>query len=249
MVSKNKIKYIISLQKKKYRQKYNKFVIEGHKTVFDIIDSNYIIDEIYTSNAEKYKPQLAELSKIVFETTDEYMKKISGLSNANDIIAIVSMPETPVYSSNTEGITLCLADIQDPGNLGTIIRTANWFGIKNIVCSNNTVDLFNPKTLQSTMGAFCNINVYYKDLEQFLEQEKGTNIYGTFLEGENIYETELSSNCIIIMGNEGKGIPNDLNKFISDKITIPSFAGENLKAESLNVSISTAVVLSEFARR
>ena len=249
MVSKNKIKYIISLQKKKYRQKYNKFVIEGHKTVFDIIDSNYIIDEIYTSNAEKYKPQLAELSKIVFETTDEYMKKISGLSNANDIIAIVSMPETPVYSRNTEGITLCLADIQDPGNLGTIIRTANWFGIKNIVCSNNTVDLFNPKTLQSTMGAFCNINVYYKDLEQFLEQEKGTNIYGTFLEGENIYETELSSNCIIIMGNEGKGIPNDLNRFISYRITIPSFAGENLKAESLNVSISTAVVLSEFARR
>ena len=249
MISKNKIKYITSLQKKKYRQKYNKFVIEGHKTVFDIIDSDYIIEEIYTSNAENYKIQLAKLSEVVTEVSDEDLRKISGLSNANDILAVVNIPETPEYISNTNELTLCLADIQDPGNLGTIIRSANWFGIKNIVCSNNTVDLFNPKTLQSTMGAFSNINVYYKNLEQFLEQEKGKKIYGTFLEGENIYQTELAQECILIMGNEGKGIPENLNKYISDKITIPSFAGENLKAESLNVSISTAVFLSEFKRR
>ena len=154
MISKNKIKYITSLQNKKFRQKYNKFIIEGHKTVLDVIDSDYIISEIYTSEIEKYKLSINKSDIELIEITEEEMKKISFFKTASDILAIVNFKNEDDTVVNYQGITLCLADIQDPGNLGTIIRSANWFGIENIICSESTVDLFNPKTLQATMGAF-----------------------------------------------------------------------------------------------
>ena len=248
MISKNKIKYISSLQNKKFRQKYNKFIIEGHKTVFDIINSDYTVEEIFISSVDKYSSLLKEYNLEFIEVSNEEMKKISLLKSPSDILAIVNIRENNEEIILQNDITLCLADIQDPGNLGTIIRTANWFGIKNIVCSQNTADLYNPKTLQSTMGAFANINIFYIDLEDFLKKQNIT-IYGTFLEGKNIYESKLKQNGIIVMGNEGNGIPKNIEKLISEKITIPNFAGESLKAESLNVSISTGIILSEFKRR
>ena len=248
MISKNKIKYITSLQNKKFRQKYNKFIIEGHKTVLDVIDSEYHVSEIYTSDIEKYKLSINKSDVELVEITEEEMKKISFFKTASDILAIVDFKNKGDFTGDNQGITLCLADIQDPGNLGTIIRSANWFGIENIVCSENTVDLYNPKTLQATMGAFANTNIIYADLEEFLSKTK-LKIYGTFLDGENIYESSLEKNCIVIMGNEGKGIPKNIETLVSNKITIPNFAGDTLKAESLNVSTSTAIILSEFKRR
>jgi len=248
MISKNKIKYITSLQNKKFRQKYNKFIIEGYKTVLDVIDSEYHVSEIYTSNIDKYKLSINKSDFELVEIAEEEMKKISFFKTASDILAIVDFKNKDNSIINNKGITLCLADIQDPGNLGTIIRSANWFGIENIVCSQNTVDLFNPKTLQATMGAFANTNIIYADLEKYLSKTK-LKVYGTFLDGENIYESNLDKNCIVIMGNEGKGIPDNIAKLVSDKITIPNFAGNKLKAESLNVSTSTAIILSEFKRR
>lgn len=248
MISKNKIKYITSLQNKKFRQKYNKFIIEGHKTVLDVIDSDYSISEIYICDVTKYKSLLSNTDFEITEISDEEMKKISAFKTATDILAIVDFNKNTQKNPANKGITLCLADIQDPGNLGTIIRSANWFGVENIVCSINTVDLYNTKTLQATMGAFANMNIFYTDLKEFLSNTK-LNIYGAFLEGEDIYKSKLDNNCIIVMGNEGKGIPENIEKIITKKLTIPSFAGNNLKAESLNVSISTAIVLSEFKRR
>ncbi len=248
MISKNKIKQITSLQNKKFRQKYNKFIIEGYKTVLDIIDSNYHVSEIYTSNIEKYKLLITKPNIKLIEISEEEMKKVSFFKTASDILAIVDFKDNTDFAAYNKGITLCLADIQDPGNLGTIIRSANWFGIENIVCSENTVDLHNPKTLQATMGAFANINIIYTDLEDFLFNTE-LKIYGTFLDGENIYESNLAENCIVIMGNEGKGIPDNIAELVNNKITIPNFAGDKLKAESLNVSTSTAIILSEFKRR
>jgi len=248
MISKNKIKYITSLQNKKFRQKYNKFIIEGHKTVFDIIDSEYQVSEIYTSDIAKYNLLINKSDIELIEITEDEMKKISFFKTASDILAIVNFKNKDNIKHDYRGITLCLADIQDPGNLGTIIRSANWFGVENIVCSQQTVDLYNPKTLQATMGAFANMDIFYTDLEEFLSKTK-LKIYGAFLDGENIYNSELAKDCIIIMGNEGKGIPKNIEKLVSDRITIPNFAGDKLKAESLNVSISTAIILSEFKRR
>jgi TrmH family RNA methyltransferase len=246
MISKNKIKYITSLQYKKFRQKYNKFIIEGHKSILDIVNSDYKIEEIYTSNFEKFSS--IESSHSIIEITNEEMKKISLLKTPSDSLAIVNIKETIKIIESNDDVILCLDDIQDPGNFGTIIRTANWFGIFNIVCSLNTVDLYNPKTLQSTMGAFANMNIYYIDLELYL-QNNSKIIYGTFLEGENIYTSNLNKDCIIVMGNEGNGISEKIEKLITNKISIPNFAGDKLKAESLNVSVSTAVVLSEFKRK
>jgi TrmH family RNA methyltransferase len=243
MLSKNKIKFIASLHKKKYRQKYNKFIVEGQKIINDIASSNYLINEIYTSNkeiAEKYPESIL--------IDNNQMKKISALTNPSDILAVVEIPEQQELKKIPETMVLCLSDIQDPGNFGTIIRTADWFGIKTIVCSLNTVELYNPKTIQATMGAFVNINIYYTCLSEFLKNNKDKTIYGTYMNGKNIYKTEINNNSIIILGNEGNGISKNIEKFIDTKITIPAF-NENKKAESLNVSIATAIVLSEIKRK
>jgi len=239
MLSSNKIKFIKSLQQKKYRKLNKLFVVEGYKTVSDVLNSPYKVQEIFVTNDFD-----KDLNFNTISISNKEMQRISGLKTPGNILAIVQMnefqPENLIFNN---GIILCLDNIQDPGNFGTIIRTANWFGIKNIVCSENTVDLYNPKVLQATMGAFADMNIVYTGLPEFLSNYKN-DIFGTFLEGENIYKSELPDNACVVMGNEGNGISKDIEAFINKKLFIPS-AG-NPKAESLNVSIATAIVLSEF---
>ena len=240
MLSTNKIKQIKSLHQKKFRQQYKQFVVEGYKVVSDVVNSSYIIENIYVTS---------EFNEVIsFDTTlisAKEMQRISGLKTPNNILAVVNIQEQKHTKINENELILCLDNIQDPGNFGTIIRSANWFGIKTIVCSPDTVELYNQKVLQSTMGAFVETQIIYTDLEEFLENYKD-NIYGTFLEGENIYKQELHQAGCIVMGNEGKGISKEITKYITHKLYIPSSG--KVKAESLNVSTATAVILSEFRR-
>ena len=177
------------------------------------------------------------------------MKKISALTTPQDVLALVEIPKIEFKNQYLyESPILALDFIQDPGNLGTIVRIADWFGIKNIVCSKDTVDIFNPKAIQATMGSIFSVNVFYVDFNVFLPNVKDIPIYGTLLEGENIYKTELSKNGIILLGNEANGIRKINQAHITKPITIPNFNSQK-KAESLNVAISAAIVCSEFKRR
>ena len=241
MISTNKIKQIKLLHQKKYRQQSKQFVVEGFKVVNDVLNSSYNINNIYITSDFK--------ENINFDTTlisVKEMQRISGLKTPNNILAVVNIPEKKSINISDNELILCLDNIQDPGNFGTIIRSANWFGIKTIVCSPDTVELYNQKVLQSTMGAFVETQIIYTDLAKFLENYKA-NIYGTFLEGENIYKQTLQQQGCIVMGNEGKGISPEISKFITHKLYIPSTG--KVKAESLNVSTATAVILSEFRRK
>ncbi len=240
MISTNKIKQIKLLHQKKYRQQNKQFVVEGYKIVSDVVNSEYNIDEIYVTSAFK---ETIDFDTILISAKE--MQRISGLKTPNNILAVVNIPEPKQKFDSSNKLILCLDSIQDPGNFGTIIRTANWFGINTIVCSPDTVELYNQKVLQSTMGAFVETQIFYTNLEEFLSNYKG-NIYGTFLEGENIYKQNLRQEACIIMGNEGKGINEKISKYVTHKLYIPS-AGK-VKAESLNVSTATAVILSEFRR-
>lgn len=240
MLSTSKIKHIKNLQQKKFRNINKQFVVEGFKVVNDIINSHYIIDSIYIT------PDFTDvINKETIEISKKDMQRISGLKTANNILAIINIPKEKQITPSKNELILCLDSIQDPGNFGTIIRTANWFGIKTIICSPDTVELFNQKVLQATMGAFVETQIIYTNLTEFLFQYKG-NIYGTFLEGENIYKQNLQKRGCIVMGNEGQGISNEISKLISNKLYIPS--NGRVKAESLNVSTATAVILSEFSR-
>ena len=184
---------------------------------------------------------------------NEEMKKISGLSTPSNVFALVYIPEYEITEFESQkSLTLALDDIQDPGNLGTIIRLADWFGIDNIICSQGTVDAFSPKVIQSCMGAISRVKVIYCNLEETLRDLKAKqnlSIYGTFMEGENIYSANLSSTGVIVMGNEGNGISPDIEKIISRKIHIPAFTTDRTVVESLNVAMATAIVCSEFRRR
>ncbi len=247
MLTANQIKYIKSLQKKKFRQQNNCFVIEGVKQFESLLNSKYNISKLYVLNTA-----LDELNKFnipedkINIITQKEISRISAFKTPSKLVALVKIPKNNLDIDYHKPI-LCLDNIQDPGNMGTIIRTASWFGFKQIVCSNDTVELYNPKVLQSTMGAFVNINIKYADLIEFIQNKPNeTNVYGTFLEGDNVYQTNIQENSIIIIGNEGKGISLELKKYINKKIFIPP--ARDTKAESLNASIATAVVLSEYAR-
>ena len=249
MISKGKIKLINSLKLRKYRKKHSLFVAEGKKIINDILETgikaNYITS--YNSNFEEQKTLNYEFclaSKLEIE-------KITNLKTPSDTIAVFEIPnyEFSFKSAENELIIFC-NNIQNPGNLGTIIRTADWFGIKNIVCTKDTVDAFNPKVVQASMGAIGRVKVHYINAENFFNKlSKDVIIYGTFLEGENIYETSLSKNGIIVIGNEGSGISESIENYISKKIHIPNYSNNKSTSESLNVSIATAIVCAEFRRR
>ena len=250
MLSKNLIKLVRSLDIKKFRKETNLFVAEGEKLVNDLIESGV---ECYKIIAiEKHATTLK--SKRGIETiivNDDELKKVSFLKSPQGIVGLFKQKSNKL-DTNTPKHKLCLAldDVQDPGNLGTIIRIADWFGIEDIYCSAGTVDVYNPKTVQATMGAIARVNIHYVELPQFMASlEKSIPIYGTFLNGKNIYEHKLSSNGIIVMGNEGKGIGKECEKFIDERILIPNYPTGRTTSESLNVSTATAIVCSEFRRR
>lgn len=247
MLSKNKIKYVNSLSIKKNRKEERVFVAEGNKLVTDLISSLSCKMLIATKEwLECNKGVIAE--ETVYATHDE-IKKISQQKTPQDVIAIFYQPQhdTP-KNIGQDNICLVLDDIQDPGNLGTIVRIADWFGIEDIVCSPNSADIYNSKVVQATMGAIARVRVHYTDIKTFLIDKK-EKIYGTLLDGDNIYEKELSRNGFIVMGNEGNGISQEVRELINSKLYIPNYPQGRNTSESLNVAIATSIVCAEFRRR
>ena len=240
MVSKNQIKLITSLQQKKYRKQEQLFFAEGVKVIQELLNSNFELQELFTT-----KQDFLTVSKSkVFVVSDSELKKISVLSTPNTCLAVFKIPK--VKDSVPNGLIVALDDVRDPGNLGTIIRLCDWYGIETLFCSEETVDIYNPKVVQATMGSISRVNVIYGDLELFLKKTKFP-VFGTFMDGKNIYKESLPKVGIIVMGNEANGISAAVENLVSDRIAIPRF-GNLQVTESLNVATATAIVLSEFKR-
>lgn len=240
MVSKNQIKLITSLVQKKYRKQYKLFFAEGIKVINELLDSKFELEHVYSTS--DLFPKVSLLQKTIISEAD--LKKISALKTANDCLALFKMPKEEEVE--VKGLIVALDAIRDPGNLGTIVRLCDWFGISQIVCSNETVDIFNPKVVQATMGSIARVKVHYLDLPEFIKSTS-LPVYGTFMEGENIYKKELDQEGIIVLGNEANGVSKEIEKLVSQKISIPRF-GDLQQTESLNVATATAIVLSEFKR-
>jgi len=240
MLSKNQIKLITSLQQKKHRFTHQMFFAEGIKVIQELLESNFELVHLYTTQNDF--EQVSNVKKVLVNESD--LKKISALSTPNTCLAVFKIPAEKQIVE--KGLILALDSIRDPGNLGTILRLCDWFGIGQIICSKDAVDIYNPKVVQATMGSIARVNVNYIDLETFVSQTK-LPVFGTFMDGNNIYKTELPQEGIIIMGNEANGISPELEKLIKNRLTIPRF-GTIQKTESLNVATATAIVLSEFRR-
>ncbi|MEG0012049.1 MAG: RNA methyltransferase [Muribaculaceae bacterium] len=248
-LSKNIIKLVSSLAQKKYRVENNCFAAEGTKCVRDTWD--YFNCRMIISTQEWYEQfgHSGHLDKIMIATKQQ-MSKMSQFSTPSDVIAIYDIPKYIIDDDEIKNsLSIVLDSIQDPGNLGTIIRIADWYGIKNIICSDTTVDVFSHKVIQATMGAISRVKVHYCSLSNFLCKDWGLPIYGTFLEGENIYSESLDEAGFVIFGNEGKGISEVLSKFVTKKLLIPSYPIGALTSESLNVGVATAITISEFRKR
>jgi len=245
MLSKSNISLLQSLQHKKFRREHGLFLVEGYKSVTEFIDSAYQIEAVYHTAA--IAPKMLKLSqKMNFhEISSAILEKISALKTPADIIAVVKIPQWPVlnYTTLNKKFSIVLDGIQDPGNMGTIIRTADWFGIENIICSEDCVEVYNPKVVQATMGSLSRINVHYVDLASVLSETK-LPVYGALLDGENIYSANFGNEGLVVMGNEGNGLTEKVKQLVTKAITIPG-AGN---AESLNVAIATAIFCSEINR-
>ena len=240
MVSKNQIKRITSLLQKKYRKQEQLFFVEGVKGVQELLDSNFELVELFTTNSELFS---VDKSKVCVITESE-LQKISALITPNTCLALFKIPSA--VSFEEKGLLVALDDVRDPGNLGTIIRLCDWFGIKTLFCSEESVDVYNPKVVQATMGSISRVNVVYGNLEKFLSETK-LPVFGTFMDGKNIYKETLPNEGIIVMGNEANGISKPIENLISERIAIPRF-GDLQATESLNVATATAIILSEFKR-
>lgn len=239
MLSKNQIKLITSLKQKKYRLQHGLFVVEGTKTIQEFLQSDFKLDTLYA-----IEPFNIDAKKEALISEAE-LKRISFLKTPNKALAIFKVPRPkPIDHSK---LIVALDDVRDPGNLGTIIRLCDWFGVKDLVCSQETVDCFNPKVIQATMGSITRVNVTYLDLADFLKQARQP-IYGTFMDGTNVYNKELSETGVVVLGNEANGISKNIESLVTEKLSIPRF-GDLQVTESLNVATATAIVLSEFKRR
>lgn len=241
MLSKNQIKLITSLTQKKYRKQHQLFIAEGKKVIEELLQSNFELESLFVTNDAIFTS--VAKNKINAITVSE-LKKISVLATANDCLALFKIPVEKEMS--LKGLVLALDDIRDPGNLGTIIRLCDWFGIETLLCSEETVDVYNPKVVQATMGSISRVNVVYTSLEKVLK-ETSLPVFGTFMDGENIYQKELPKEGIIVMGNEANGISTTIENLVNQKIAIPRL-GKLQQTESLNVATATAIILSEFKR-
>lgn len=251
MISKNKIKFIHSLALKKYRDEHQLFLAEGNKLVNDLYPHFECELLIATSSWLDTHKSLTAHELIIAEEGD--IPKASLQKSPQEVLAIFKKPiYNPSEIDPTNNLVLVSDGIQDPGNLGTIIRLADWFGIRHILCSLDTVDAFSPKVVQATMGALAHVHLHYADLETYLRRQiqgKGIPVYGTFLDGENIYTQALRPNGFIIMGNEGNGIRPVLDALVSKRLLIPNYPQGTRTSESLNVAIATAIICAEFRRR
>lgn len=248
MLSKNKIKYIRSLELKKNRKEEGVFVAEGHKLVGDLL--GHFPCKLLIALPSWLQKNTHIIADEVIEVSFDELSRASLLKNPQDVLAVF---DQPIYETSIEVMnqSLCLAldDIQDPGNLGTIIRLADWFGIEHIFCSYGTVDVYNPKVVQATMGALARVKIHNCNLVALISSMKNIPIYGTFLDGNNIYEETLSNNGLIVMGNEGNGVSEEVSRLINKRLYIPNYPSSRETSESLNVAIATAVTCAEFRRR
>jgi RNA methyltransferase, TrmH family len=240
MVSKNQIKLITSLQQKKYRKQEQLFFAEGAKVVQELLNSNFELQDLFTTKQDFLSVSTSKIHSI----SDSELKKISALTTPNTCLAVFKIPFAKEIVES--GLILALDDIRDPGNLGTIIRLCDWFGVETLFCSEETVDLYNPKVVQATMGSISRVNVVYGNLESFLTKTK-LPIFGTFMDGSNIYQEALPKEAIVVMGNEANGISPSVEKLVLERIAIPRFGNVQV-TESLNVATATAIILSEFKR-
>jgi TrmH family RNA methyltransferase len=245
MLSKSQISFIKSLHQKKYRKENGLFIIEGIKSLLEFVHSRYQIQSIYY--LPQYQSLLPKLTPKIelFEVNNAELSKISTLQAPPGVLAVLKSSEAqfndPSILQNT--FSIALDGVQDPGNLGTIIRTADWFGFKNVICSENTVEVYNPKTVQATMGSLARVNVFYVDLPAFL-RETQVPVYAAMLSGQSLFEVKWQQEGIVVLGNEGQGISSQVADLVANTITIPRIGG----AESLNVSISGAIICAEISR-
>jgi TrmH family RNA methyltransferase len=243
MISINQKKFVSSLKQKKFRTERGLFIVEGVKLVQELLLSNYQISAIYATKSWMDKNQEVDSANIS-EVSEKELLRISSLTTPNEVLAVVEQKVSQLETVSSQ-LNIAIDKIQDPGNLGNIIRTADWFGIQNIICSKDSVDLYNPKVLQATMGSFFRMNIVYTDLAEFFLENTRLTVYGALLDGEDVYQKELNSaGAVLLMGNESKGISEALKPFITEKVLIPNFG----KAESLNVATATAILCSEFKR-
>jgi TrmH family RNA methyltransferase len=238
-LSKNQLKLITSLKQKKYRQKHNLFVVEGVKTVQEFLNSNFVLNQLFFTEDMGYSSFLNST-----EITEQELQKISSLKTPNKVLALFELPTEKTLKTN--GLILVLDAINDPGNLGTIIRLCDWFGIDQLVCSNDTVDCFNSKVVQASMGSLARASIYYTNIIEYLSTSKLPK-FAADMNGENVYTTSLPKNAILVLGNEANGIRKEVYSEITNVISIPRF-GAMQETESLNVATATAIFLSEFKR-
>ena len=244
MISKKQIKYVKQLALKKNRRQEGAFVAEGPKVVGDLLDAGFrprLLFALSAWNSRGFDCQ---------EVSDEELRRVSFLQHPQQVLGIFELPtihnsQFPIHNSQFPTLSLALDGVQDPGNLGTIIRIADWFGIKDIYCSEDTADAWSPKVVQATMGSIARVNIIYTDLKELILKAL-VPVYGTLLDGDSIYTSSLTANGIIVMGNEGNGISQDIRRLITHKLRIPQF---HEGPESLNVAIATAITCSEFKRR
>jgi TrmH family RNA methyltransferase len=237
MLTAHTIKVLQSLDKKKFRQKYNLFLVEGNKIIYELFNSKVKIKEIFSTDPQK----LDRTNVPVTHISENELKKISMLQHPKDSVAVCHLE--PQEKTEDKDIQLVLDGIQDPGNLGTIIRLADWFGIEQIICSEDTVDVYNPKVIMSTMGSFARVNVVYTNLAEYLAETENVNI-GTDMEGENIYCFEKPQRLNLILGNEGNGMRPETERLIGKSVMIPRF-GKSRSTESLNVSMAAGIILGQ----
>ena len=238
-LSKNQLKLVTSLQQKKYRTIHNLFIVEGVKVVDEFLNSNFELEQLFCLDDSNYQ----SVDNVTIISQIE-LKKISTLKNPNNVLALFKMPKT--VDPIKQGFILALDEINDPGNLGTIIRLCDWFGVDQLICSNNTVDCYNSKVVQATMGSLTRISIVYTDLELYLEKANLPK-YASLMDGENVYKSKLPKEAILVMGNEANGIKDSIKKLLTHSVSIPRF-GNLQQTESLNVATATAILLSEFKR-
>jgi TrmH family RNA methyltransferase len=254
MLSRNQVKHIQSLKQKKFREIHRQFLAEGSKLVLEILESKYPVSAVYALSGWLTGNENRLVSKgIPFtEISEGEMERITALSAPGPVLAVAGIPEPVAPPASIDDLILVLDDIKDPGNLGTILRIADWFGIGSVICSDTTVDLYNPKVVQSSMGSLARVSVMYTDLPAFLSSvDPPTRIYGTFPGGENIYTRPLDPTGIVVIGSESEGISPAVVTLITDRISIPPYpkATGHSHAESLNASVASAIVCAEFRRR
>jgi TrmH family RNA methyltransferase len=239
-ISKNQLKLITSLSQKKYRQKHNLFIAEGVKVLNELLNSTFEIETLFCT--DDFETSISE--KKVVRISETELKKVSTLKSPNKALGIFKIPKEKALQNS--GLTIALDAINDPGNLGTIIRLCDWFGINQLVCSKDTVDCYNQKVVQASMGSLTRVSIHYTDLENYITKSN-LDTFIADMNGQNVYKTKLPKEGILIMGNEANGVSEEIKSLLQYKISIPRF-GETQETESLNVATATAILLSEFKR-